>query len=79
MKIEYHHDVDMLHIGFIEGSYEALGGQDTHDLDVVLHFDHEHRLAEIEISNASKRVDLEALRKPVVFEEVRPGHSASAA
>lgn len=39
--------------------------------DTVLYSDEKSRLAEVEVSHASERVDLEALRRHEAFEEVR--------
>lgn len=45
-------------------------------LDTVLYSDENHRLAEVEVSRASERVDLEALRQNEAFEEVCEAASA---
>ena len=67
MKAHYDPSVDMLSIALCP-HYRAGGAEDTGDPDVVLHYDAERRLAEIEVSHASARVDLRALRSSPAFE-----------
>lgn len=78
MKIEYYPDSDMLSISLARQPYESSGGEDTNDPDVVLHYDAHRRLAEIEISHASKRTDLDEIRRRIGFEEVREPKSSAA-
>ena len=62
MNIEYDPRVDIFHIGlFGGGSYDVAGAEDTKDEDVILHYDTEGRLAEIEVYHASERVKPEIL------------------
>ena len=72
MKIKYFPESDMLTIQLARTPYTSGGAEDTSDSDVVLHFDGDERLAEIEVSNASARVDLGEVRRMLAFEEVRP-------
>lgn len=71
MKIEYHPDDDMLVIVLARTPYEPGGAEDTNDPDVVLHYDRDNRLAEIEIAHASQRADVEEIRRQIGFEEIR--------
>lgn len=78
MQIEYYPDVDMLSITLIRTPYQSAGGEETRDPDVILHYDVQRRLAEIEISHASTRTDLEDMRRRIGFEEVRDPKSSAA-
>jgi uncharacterized protein YuzE len=69
MTIEYFPESDTLSITFREAPYQATG-EDTNDSDVVLYYDEQHRLAEIEVSHASKRSNLSHLRDQPCFKEV---------
>lgn len=70
-SVSFHAASDMLVIRLVPAPYEAGGAEDTEDADVVLHYTADNRLAEVEVSHASERVDLAALRRSWVFEEVR--------
>ncbi|HET6568127.1 MAG TPA: DUF2283 domain-containing protein [Rhodothermales bacterium] len=70
MRIEYWPDVDMLHIRLSDAISQH--GHDAEDPDITVHFDKDNRLVEIEVSNASRRIDLDDLRRRYSFEEVRP-------
>lgn len=61
----------MLSITLARTPYEVGTGEDTNDADVTLLCDTEGRLAEIEVASASRRVDLDEMRRMVSFEEVR--------
>lgn len=71
MQIEHHPDTDMLNITFVPVPYEPRGAEETEDSDVVIHYDVDGRIAEIEIEHASERVDIDEMRRKVSFEEVR--------
>lgn len=71
MKIEYFPESDMLSITLVRTPYESAGGVDTDDPDIVLHYDSERRLAEIEVSHASDRTDLDEIRRRIGFEVVK--------
>ena len=70
MRIAYYPAVNMLRIELRDGPFQA-EGHPVDDLDTVLYSDEKSRLAEVEVSHASERVDLEALRRHEAFEEVR--------
>jgi len=59
MQIEYHPETDMLNITFVPTPYEPGGAEETEDSDVVIHYDTDRRIAEVEIIHASERVDVE--------------------
>ena len=70
MRIAYYPAVDMLRIELADGPFNA-EGHPVDELDTVLYSDKNDRLAEVEVSRASERVDLEALRRHEAFEEIR--------
>lgn len=70
MKVEYFPDTDTLSITLRDVPYQATG-EDTNDPDVLLYYDEQHRLAEVEVSHASRRANVEHLRVLDMFEEVR--------
>lgn len=61
----------MLTIVLVPTPYEAGGAEGPLDPDVVLHDTDDDRLAEVEVSHASDRVDLPPLRRGWALEEVR--------
>lgn len=69
MKVQYFPETDMLSIVLAHTPYESAGAEDTNDPDVVLHYDAAHCITEIEIEHASRRVDLDLLRRGVSYEE----------
>ena len=69
MKVQYFPETDMLSIVLAPTPYEAAGAEDTGDPDLVLHYDAANRIAEIEIEHASKRIDIDLLKKGVHYEE----------
>ncbi len=70
MTIEYYPETDTLSITLRETPYQATG-EDTNDPDVLLYYDEQHRLAEVEVSHASRRANVDHLRKQPFFKEVR--------
>ena len=70
MRIVYYPAVDMLRIELRDAPFQA-EGHPVDELDTVLYSDENNRLAEVEVSHASERVDLEALRQHEAFEEGR--------
>jgi uncharacterized protein YuzE len=70
MNMEYFPETDTLSITLRDTPYQATG-EDTGDPDVLLYYDEQHRLAEVEVSNASRRANLRHLRGLDAFEEVR--------
>ena len=70
MRIAYYSAVDMLRIELRDDPFKA-NGHPVDELNTVLYSDENDRLAEVEVSRASERVDLEALRRHEAFEEVR--------
>ena len=71
MRIAYYPAVDMLRIELRDDSFKA-NGHPADELNTVLYSDENDRLAEVvEVSRASERVDLKALRRHEAFEEVR--------
>lgn len=77
MKLEYWPNVDVLHIQI--GTAPSAEGADAGDPDVTLHFDEQNRISEIEITNASSRVDLNDIRRRYGFEEMIVDEARSAA
>ena len=69
MKIEYFPQTDTLSILLLHmpGSVE---GEDTNDPDVTLLLDDDNRIAEIVIEHASRRTDLDDIRKRIGYEEI---------
>lgn len=67
VRLLYFPDVDLLSIKLPPDRAE---GQDTNDPDVTLFFDKDNRISEILVENASKRIDLDKLRREPQFEEV---------
>lgn len=72
MRIKYYPDTDTLNITLARTPYEGVKGEDTNDSDITLLCDSANRLAEIEIENASRRVEKDELRRMLSFEEIRP-------
>ena len=69
MKVQYFPEMDMLTLVLARMPYESAGAEDTSDPDVVLHYDVQNRIAEIEIEHASDRVDVAFLRSGLAYEE----------
>ena len=78
MRVEYFPDTDTLSIVFAATPFIP-NGEDTTDPDVTLLYDDKHRIAEILIEHASKRLDLAELRRKVSFEEVKEAAKTRAA
>lgn len=74
MTVEYFPEHDMLTITLARTPYEDAGATEVQP-GIVLHFDREGRLAEIEIEEASRRVDLNELRRRYSFEEIVPAEA----
>jgi uncharacterized protein YuzE len=67
MRMLYFPDTDTLSIQF---PLDRAVGQDTMDPDVTLFFDDANRISEILVENASRRLDLNGLRREPQFEEI---------
>lgn len=67
MKMLYFPDTDTLSIQF---PFDRTEGQDTMDPDVTLFFDGADHISEILVENASRRLDLDRLRREPQFKEV---------
>lgn len=70
IRIQYHEESDMLSFILVDTPYQSSGGEETSDPLVVLHYDAENRLAEVEIEHASERLDLTYLRTSPFFESL---------
>ena len=58
----------MLSFMLVDTPYQSSYGEETSDPLVVLHYDAENRLTEVEIEHASERLDLTWLRTSPFFE-----------
>ena len=69
MKAEYWPDHDLLNVTFAQTPYQQAEGEEVRE-GIVLMFDDAGRLAEMEIEQASERIDLQEMRRrPLSFEE----------
>ena len=70
LLLQYHEESDMLVLLFGDEAYEAAGAVDTDDPDVVIHYDEQNRVREIEVEHASERLDLSLVRRSAAFEQI---------
>ena len=70
MKAEYWPDHDLLNVTFAQTPYQQAEGEEVRE-GIVLMFDDAGRLAEMEVAQASERIDLQEMRRQLSFEERR--------
>lgn len=73
MTVKYYPEVDMLTMALADTPFRQEDVRDTDDPDVLLLYDDQGRLAKIEVSHASKKINLEEMRRKISFEEVPSG------